>query len=378
MRNAAADGSRLLAPMSVPEAFRPPPGNPRFPLVDALRAIAALSILFGHVIFVRQGAVSGVFGGLGAGVTVFFVISGFLLYRPFVAARVEGRPRPRVPVYVRSRLLRIIPALWVALTVVAVYPGLTPPEDHWWAYYTLVQHYIPSARFGGLPQTWSLSVELTFYALLPIYAVLGAALTAAVRRRSVLGAEVALLALVVAARVAFQLRPIEALSTPLTYIDWFAIGMALALASAGAARAGGLGALGRFVGRHPGACWAGAALLYASFAWQPIEQRYTFSVHVLQGIFAGLLVLPAVFSGDGRHLVHRVLSHRALAWLGLVSYGIFLWHVPVITELSRAPLIVDGPLDGVPALAVLSVVATVPLAALSYYLVERPMLRLKR
>ena len=80
-------------------AVAPPPGNPRFALFDSLRAIAVLGVLTFHV-FALSGALGRpVLGDAAAvlgsqGPILFFVISGFLLYRPYVAARAAGRPVP--------------------------------------------------------------------------------------------------------------------------------------------------------------------------------------------------------------------------------------------------------------------------------------------
>jgi peptidoglycan/LPS O-acetylase OafA/YrhL len=359
---------------TVPDALAPPPGHPRFPLVDSLRAIAALLILWGHAIILREGPVDGVFGGLGAGVTVFFVITGFLLYRPYVAARVEGRPAPAARDYLRRRLLRIIPAYWLALSVVAIYPGLVAPHDHWWAYYSLTQNYFPDARTGGLPQTWSLSVEFTFYMLLPLFAAAAGWLAARLGR---VRGDVALLLALVAARLAYELRPVQVLETPLKYVDWFVVGMAFAVLSAALARASRTPRPIGLVARRPELCWIAAGVAYCAFAFQPVDERETLTVHVLQAIFAGLLVLPAVFDGDRDRPVHRVLGNRTLSWLGLVSYGIFLWHVPVVTELSEGSLATAGPANGVLLLGLVTMAITVPVAALSYYVVERPLLRFK-
>ena len=85
---------------SVPDAVAPPPRHPRFPLVDGMRAIAVLGVLVVHSA-VAGDAVSSSIGGrllahLNVGVTIFFLISGFLLYRPFIAHRLGGAPPPRV------------------------------------------------------------------------------------------------------------------------------------------------------------------------------------------------------------------------------------------------------------------------------------------
>ena len=110
-------------------AVAPPPGNPRFPLFDSLRGLAVLAVVVYHV-FVFTGALDrrvigelvAVAGGLGP--TLFFAISGFLLYRPWVAAGAAGKPRPSTSRYLRRRALRILPAYWFALTVLAIFPGI--------------------------------------------------------------------------------------------------------------------------------------------------------------------------------------------------------------------------------------------------------------
>src|SRR4051812_10841150 len=114
----------------------------RFPLFDSLRAIAALSVLGFHAAFA-----AGVYNSdsplrpftlrLDVGVSVFFLISGFLLYRPFVKARMAGVKPPATGPYAWRRFLRIVPAYWVALTVIALW---LPVHDvftsaHWPLYY---------------------------------------------------------------------------------------------------------------------------------------------------------------------------------------------------------------------------------------------------
>ena len=99
--------------------------------------------------------------------------------------------------------------------------------------------------------------------------------------------------------------------------------------------------------------------------------------HLVFGACAALLVLPAVFAGDGKGLPRRILPNPALAWVGLVSYGIFLWHGTLMINLDRAG--VSGRIPGAPFVSLLLVTAVLStiVAALSYYLVERPLLRLK-
>src|SRR5215210_255846 len=149
----------------------------RFPLFDSLRAIAALCIFGTHAYAVLYGGASGPFSSaaqhLDVGVYIFFAISGFLLYRPFARARLRDEPAPRARAYGWRRLLRIGPAYWVALTVVALWLPLGEVNDldkaPW--LYLFGQSYQWDTAIGGLSQAWSLCVEAGFYVFLPLWAL---------------------------------------------------------------------------------------------------------------------------------------------------------------------------------------------------------------
>ncbi|HWI72742.1 MAG TPA: acyltransferase, partial [Baekduia sp.] len=230
-----------VAPEATPDALRPPPGNPRFPLVDGLRAVAALSVLVTHTAFISgfngHGLPGQITSRLDIGVALFFVISGFLLYRPFVAARFDGRPVPRVALYFRRRALRIIPAYWLALTVLAIWPGLPfVHSDHWWVYYGFLQDLRVPWIQGGLKTAWSLAVEVQFYLLLPVYAVACARWLkeqpVAWQARTEYGVLAMLAVLSLAARTfSFADRSPDTVSSTIggTFL-WFTVGMAFAVA----------------------------------------------------------------------------------------------------------------------------------------------------
>ena len=129
-------GPRICATSagSIPDAMSAPDG--RHPPIDGLRAFAAIAVLLTHV-SIYSGLVAA--GGdaaryaqrLEVGVAIFFVISGFVLYRPFLQARLDARELPRVGRYAGRRALRIVPAYWLALTVAAVVlslPGVLSSE----------------------------------------------------------------------------------------------------------------------------------------------------------------------------------------------------------------------------------------------------------
>src|SRR3954447_24513992 len=96
--------------------------------LDGLRGLAALAVLADHTVQHGSDQSAGVLRvlfGMGAqGLTVFFVLSGFLLYRPFAAALLDGTPMQPTRVYVRNRLLRILPAYWVVFVVAAFVVGV--------------------------------------------------------------------------------------------------------------------------------------------------------------------------------------------------------------------------------------------------------------
>lgn len=96
------------------------PGH--LPLFDALRAIAAGSVLMYHLALFggTPDALADYAAHLNVGVPIFFLISGFLLYRPFARAHLAAEPGVRVRAYAWRRVLRIVPAYWAFLTAAVI------------------------------------------------------------------------------------------------------------------------------------------------------------------------------------------------------------------------------------------------------------------
>jgi peptidoglycan/LPS O-acetylase OafA/YrhL len=381
-------------PQPSPDALKPPPGNPRFPLLDGLRALAALSIVVYHTAtFSRasegQVGLSPYLARLNVGVAIFFVISGFLLYRPFVAMRVGLSPQVRVRDYARRRALRIIPAYWVALTLLAIYPGLQGVlGPHWWVYYGFGQDYAQSTEIQGLGPAWSLGCEVVFYALLPVIAaILNRVMARPSRRLSwlvELSVLLALSALSAGWRAYADSHPGTPPSTFATTFAWFAAGMGLAVISV-------------HLGRRPRAltqvaryAWLGWPLAAAAYVGicrglglsgafvfaQKTTVTQDMGVYGLSAVVAAGLALPAVFrSPTGR--IGRILGARPVAWLGLVSYGIYLYHWPIAEKLNGGYTSAgDAPVRFL-WLTGATVALAVAAGAASYYAIERPVLRLK-
>ena len=393
----------------------PPPGHPRFPLVDSLRAIAALTVLVHHTGYDTSAVQNPHYGTLiertNIGVTLFFLISGFLLYRPFVAARMLGAPRTRLRDFARRRLLRIVPAYWLALTVLAIYPGESGVfTNHWWIYYGFLQIYNDGTVLRGLGQAWSLCVELTFYMVLPFYAALMARCLRRVSMRWQVRIELGLLALISLGSwgYRFYLRTDQAVQP----VGQHAAGVRRLVRrrngagdhQRGPAIQGSAPAALRIIRRWPVLPWAAAVLAYvvaAEIVSGPhiiqlfgqtslyFSPREDLALHILFAVVSAGLLIPAVVGADGGGVVRRILADRRLAWLGLISYGIYLWQgsvLQVICQPQGYGFVNDscrmhdiGLLQHVPflSLTVISIPIVIACAAASYYVVERPLLRLK-
>ena len=369
----------------------------RFPLLDSLRAVAALSVLAFHAAFFAGMYSSGsplrpYLAQPMAGVTVFFVLSGFLLYRPFVRARLDGEPRPATGAYAWRRFLRIVPAYWVALTAIAIWLSVDAVFDPAWhvpVFYGFAQIYVPELGLEGLSQAWTLCVEVTFYAFLPLWAL-------AVRRVGA-RAELAALGALWLASLVWKLLATSQIDAhdggvwlmPLpNFLDHFAVGMALAVLSVSVPAGRARQALER---AWP--WWLLAAVAYWAMCTRiglhgTLNEHAGRSEFVLRHefamLFAGALLVPAIFGWQRGDRVRRVLGWRPLLFVGLVSYGVYLWHLAVVHKLAGAIAhwMEDDLGFGVDArFAVLFVLAgagATAVAYASYRLVERPALSLKR
>jgi peptidoglycan/LPS O-acetylase OafA/YrhL len=389
----------------VPDVVAPPPLHPRYPLTVGLRGIPAIGILIGHAWLFTQGfnpdstftLANRALMRLDFLVALFFLLSAFLLYRPMIAHRTGGAPAPKTGDYARRRFLRLYPAYWVVLTALAVFPGLFGVWTHnWWAFYGLVDFFDfgklhavcpPDQRyFCGLPQAWTLNVDLSFYVFLPFYALLAGVIARGRAVRSWMRIELALLAVLAALSLwlggaPFNLRE-EAWFrfSMLGHFYWFALGLAIALISV-AYRETGLPKMLRFAETKPGLCWLGALGIYlftlytfypAPFTIAPFTDAQYVTLNLIEGIAATLMFLPAVFGNPNRGRPARILGNPALMWFGLISYGIYLWHVTIVVALGVG----GGAIDFWTAM-IYGAALTIPLAAASYYLVERPLLKLK-
>ncbi|MEV4257323.1 acyltransferase [Spirillospora sp. NPDC049652] len=394
------------APASAPAASKLPVISGRQDALDGVRAIAALMVLLFHVA-ASTGYLTGeptpltrLLSRGEIGVPIFFVLSGLLLYRPWASAALGLRRSPGTGGYLWRRLLRLMPAYWVVMAVaLGMYsrdhlsdiPSLVGIgtltygyDPHpWWT-----DHLGPK----GLGQMWSLCVEASFYVALPLLAFLldrwarrGTSVDVRARR---------LLYALGAMSVGSVLYAVAVLKTPNPpywgsmlpqYLGWFGGGMALAVVTvwANAVPSGPAARFARTVAASAVTCWTACVLVYviASTPFTGLSRLNStnawttgFSV-VLYGLVALLLVAPAALAPAGDPLVGRVLGNPVLAFLGRVSYGVFLWQFVVIFVwfdlTDHAPFTGDLLTDFPVCLAL-----TVAVATVSYYAVEEPVRKL--
>jgi peptidoglycan/LPS O-acetylase OafA/YrhL len=367
-----------------PGPSTPSPAQVRLPFIPALeglRAVAALGIILTHAAFQTgndTGAViSRVMARTDFFVPVFFALSGFLLWRRHAAdftVSPEGR-RNWAGYYVK-RLGRIMPASLMLVTVViALFPVAGDPGVlQIVANLLLLQNYVPDGMIGGLTHLWSLCVEMFLYLVMPLLA-----LAVGRRRRAVRVAAIVTVG-VLSALWPFLAGPrsgdLNPHIMPWAFFGSFCVGLLAAETEGWLAEVDGSreATVRRWAGRR--LVWVSLAvgvLVLASFdgpeglsSASPAEffRRTTCGV-----AFAAALVVPVALAPRSRFLESTVMQA-----LGRWSYSIFLWHMAILSLVF--PLLGINLFSGGYAALLLvfavTAVLSVPVAALSYALVEDP------
>jgi peptidoglycan/LPS O-acetylase OafA/YrhL len=383
--------------------------------IEGLRACAASSIVIYHVWL--YGSPSGpadlgylsrfALPHLPVGVTLFFTLSGYLLYRPIAASLLAKGQIPIVKNYLRNRALRILPAYWAILVVVAVLlpaallrrsstelvlDRLVDRPDTLVSDALLLHNYVPPSLDTGIGPAWSLAVEAVFYLSLPVLAVLSRyyflrATSQSGQWVALLAPPIALLLIGTAGKAAtvwllppgdFPGNAILARSF-LSHADLFAPGMALAVLHV-LVNHGHIRLPRRWVTIVGATLFLDVALIVALtdrgllYDWglgNPY-QRLTALACVL---LVALVVLPRSTESQPSLLV-RILESRPLFLTGLVSYSLFLWHEPMTRLLAEKGLTLAGRGGFIVNLSVLAVIGGI-LSATTYRFVERPALARK-
>jgi peptidoglycan/LPS O-acetylase OafA/YrhL len=361
--------TQVREPVARPAHASPPSfPRPRQSSLTGLRGLAALLVIGTHAAFatgkLTPDYLGALYGRLEIGVPIFFALSGFLLFEPWVRAAATDSAPPSVRRYTWQRVRRIMPAY--VITVLLVYslytvfqPGPNPGQT--WAglvrHLTLTQIYTDNFLLTylhpGLSQMWSLAVEFSFYAVLPLLAHV--LLTVISGRRWRPG--VVLLGLAALAAIG----PLWVMVVRDT--DWLPNSAGMWLPAQIGAFAGGMAlavlARNRFRLR-PTAPLIVAVVAYLAAASPAGDDAPTRTV--LYAVIAVSVLAPLTL-GD-RGWWSELLSSRLMVWIGGISYEIFLVHVAVMAVsmnlILRWPLF-TGSMIG---LAAVTLAATVPLARL--------------
>jgi peptidoglycan/LPS O-acetylase OafA/YrhL len=354
----------------------------RLPALDGLRAVAALLVVATHAAyltgFTSNGDLLGRLAGRGDfGVAIFFALSGFLLHHGLASDARDGRTDVRA--YAVRRAARVLPAYWVTLVVVVV--AVQPPVRTTVAQALAIQTYVPGTDLDAFSQSWSIPTELSFYVVLPLVVLL---LERARRRNPALPVAI-LVGTAVASVVALAVVPVGVVGEDALIERWlparwpnFAVGMLLA--EVALRPAGRLGTQLVSWSRDTGGCLlvAGAAFVLATtpiagpLTLGPVSGVQLSARLALSTIVAGFLLAPLVLGRDDAY--SSALGSGPARAVGRVSYGLFLWHLPVfaaIYAVTAASVFKGGIL---PLLAV-GLPISLGLAWLSHVAVELPAMR---
>jgi peptidoglycan/LPS O-acetylase OafA/YrhL len=398
------------------------------PVLDGVRAIAALSVVTFHLNLktLELHAWSASIGPLpsalmlagSSGVTLFFVLSGLLLFLPYARALLVDKPWPGASMFYLRRALRIIPGYYVSLALLVLIAQPQYLQRQNWGQLALFFLFLNDSTQQTYRQLngpfWTLAVEWQFYLLLPWIALALYGLSRLVAARGRLwasaGGLVGLMAWGVASRYwgdYFLAHPTASVLVPRgvlngvlfvaygqsgKYLEDFAVGMLIGLLyvygsqhEQGAALAARLRRLSPwlFVGGLLLFTLMAAQLFTLSFseatgAWPMLQAGFHDLWWLNELGFAlayGACVVAVLY---GRRILPAVFAWPPLRWIGVISYSLYIWHLPLILALL-------GRIGSVslawPSLLTYGlfwlwvVLLIIPFSLLMYLLVEKPGMR---
>ncbi len=383
--------------------------------LDSLRALAAIGIVLSHAGDATAsgfgsgqpftpgfpGKVSHLFGmsfptgvavtQIGFCVEIFFVISALLVYQPFIANHVHGTKTIDPIRFFWKRAWRIYPAYWVALFLIV---GFSTQHHLANAEQVLTNASLTMgygsafsvAAIAALRHAWTLVVEISFYCFVPLWA---ATMRSLGRRFDPLRTEVCgALALTVLGPTFVWWSRTHSVWTPFRILPGFfgAFGVGMLFAAYGVAR--DLNRLptrsGEVLERLSSWFWlAGAALFVVVIKTADLSfgamvapgSTSQISERIMHTAVAALVVAPAVFGWRQRSWVGKILTLRVLARIGLWSYGFYLWHYVFIDYMHDHRFDTSSTWFFI-KIVVFATVGASAAGALSWYVIERPMMHL--
>lgn len=398
-------------------------GRNSIAVLDGVRAIAILMVLTFHInrvngdnLWSQQSypLASSISTAGGTGVTLFFVLSGFLLFMPYAKALLFKTAWPLARVFYLRRVLRIMPAYYVSLFLIIVF---FHPEylqrNHLQDLGLFLTFFMDSSRstFRLLNGPyWTLAIEWQFYMILPLIALGIAFLVQRVTQQKRLRAVTfCLLGVIVGGLfvrywgIYFQVNTNQTFLVPRSvlnvisffaygitgkYTEDFAVGMLISLCFVYAQQPAGSKLLAR-AQRLSSWLWRGGILvLVFSYMWHfndashgwafldDVHPYYNWLSDIILAIGYGACMTAILF---GPASLKRPFESRCLRWIGLISYSLYIWHLPLLILLSQhLPAIIPG-LNryGIYAINWLwALLIILPVAVLSYLLFEKPWMKL--
>jgi peptidoglycan/LPS O-acetylase OafA/YrhL len=346
---------------------------PYRPSLDGLRGVAILMVMAHHASLVQGGFL---------GVDVFFVLSGFLI-TALLMQEWDRTGSVNLRNFYARRALRLLPALLVLLSIFLMAPRLFGLGHVPWKQTLSVLFYSANwvlafllVNLGLLTPAWSLAIEEQFYILWP--PLLRLLLILKVGRLWMLGLVLLGIASASVIRVLLWQSPPTAASVSRLYysldtrMDSLLLGCLLGLLTAWymLPQRGWLLAATRYAA-------APAAVIMLALAYRApsyLSRSLYHGVELLVCV-ATAVVIVALLTSPPR-LASLILEQRVLVWVGRISYGLYLWHVPIFYGVLSQGRMARLGITGV-MLTLLRFAATFAVAAASFYLIEQPLLRLK-
>ena len=366
----APEAGVIAAPPVSPPSLRPAWLPAFIPAFDGLRGLAILVVVLYHCHPRLQGTfLEGIIVWGWSGVSLFFVLSGFLITGIILDSGASSRFYAN---FFARRFLRIWPVYWLLLFLYYFFFPFLFSGYRWmlhdiaaapWLFLLLfVQNLWPIALPGAIGPTWSLAIEQQFY-------VFWAPIARQIPPRWLLLVATAMLATSPLVRLfcGYHLTP----TNTLTHLDGLAVGALIAIAlrvldwplrawNIVARAALAVGAAGIALMLHRGSAWTDTLLAIG---------------------FGGMLLAALLGQAARRPTLYcRALTLRPLLFVGKISYGLYVTHILVFSILGGY---VDKPLDrfGIPgnlAIVAIRFAASIGFAALMWIRFERPILSLKR
>lgn len=363
---AGAEGSRISQA-----------GEKRLAGLESVRGMAAIAVVWTHAFALSRDFVKATFAqrlsdGTIYAIYLFFVMSGYLLFWPFVQATWGNRRPVSLRNYALNRAWRVLPAYYVCVIVLMLAQQHGGPLSFWVAFGTFTQDFSSHTRGQLDSPMWSLGTEMQFYILLPLIAWgLARVSRGSIRAAAIWLAVIGMATFIVRERLTWGLfgtvRATSAVAainfSMLELFGYFALGMGLALwrLQIQSRRPKWLdGPLG-----HSNVWFAAAVVL-----WVLACYRYSWEVlgALSSALIIGALVLPL------RHGVGMVpFRWRWIALLGVISYSVYLWHLPVILAIDNRSLTAQAPIPGrgMTQLFGIGLPVSIAIGALSYWQIER-------